>query len=95
MIQVRVGNATMEIPKWIVVAFSAAFLVTLANTAMLVRQIVAPAHPVYAAKELQRDREFKKAVESILEGEGYLDESDVTSIIEGCRAVAGGQLKCN
>jgi hypothetical protein len=86
-----------NIPKWVAAAFSVALLATLANSAMLVRQIVAPAptHPVYAAKDLQKDHEFKKAVESIAQSQGYVDESDVASIIEGCKAIVGGRLKCN
>jgi len=86
-----------NIPKWVAAAFSVALLATVANAAMLIRQIVAPAatHPVYVAKDLQKDREFKKAVESIAEDQGYVDESAVTSIIEGCKAIAGGRLKCD
>ncbi|NOJ46049.1 hypothetical protein [Bradyrhizobium archetypum] len=89
----------METSKWIMAVLAVAVFVTLANAAMLVRQIVAPARPVYVAKELQKDREFKKAVENIAEGvaqsQDYVDESDVTSIVERCRAIVGGHLKCN
>lgn len=88
----------MDISKWTMVVLAVAVFVTLTNAAMLIRQIVAPAHPVYVAKELQKDREFKKAVESIAESvaqsQDYVDESDVTSIVERCRAV-GGRLKCD
>jgi hypothetical protein len=87
-------------PGWIVAALSIAVLTTVANTAMLVRQVMTPPpHPIYAAKELQKDSQFKKAVESIAQSvaqsQGYVDEGEVSSIIEGCKAVAGGKLKCN
>jgi hypothetical protein len=85
-----------NIPRWVAAVLLVALSLTVANAAMLFRQIVVPApHPVYVAKDLQKDREFKKAVESIAEDQGYLDESAVTSIIEGCKAVAGGRLKCD
>jgi hypothetical protein len=85
-----------NIPRWVAAVLLVALSLTVANAAMLFRQIVVPAaHPVYVAKDLQKDHEFKKAVESIAEDQGYLDESAVTSIIEGCKAVAGGRLKCD
>jgi predicted GTPase len=89
----------VDTSKWTMAILAVAVFVTLANAAMLVRQIVAPVHPVYVAKELQKDREFKKAVESIAESvaqsQDYVDESDVNSIVERCRAIVGGRLKCD
>ncbi|QOZ69142.1 hypothetical protein SAMN05192541_109296 [Bradyrhizobium arachidis] len=89
----------VETPKWVLTVLAVAVVITLANAAMLARQIVAPAHPLYVAKELQKDREFKKAVESIAEGvaqsQDYVDEAEVIAIVERCRAIVGGRLKCD
>ena len=96
MIESRVA---VDTSKWTMAILAVAVFVTLANAAMLVRQIVAPARPIYVAKDLQKDLEFKKAVESIAESvaqsQDYVDESDVTSIVERCRATVGGRLKCD
>jgi hypothetical protein len=68
----------MNSSKLLVVAFVVAALTTLANAAMLICQWAAPAQPIYVAKELVKNREFKKAVETIAEdvarSQDYVDE---------------------
>jgi hypothetical protein len=74
-------------------------LTTAANLGISIYYFTVPPAPAPAltlkSKDLVKDREFKKAVESIANGQGFLGESDVETLIEQCRVLVGGKISCN
>jgi len=77
--------------KGIVAALGVCLAISLMNSGVLVYQFAKPIR-VMTAKDWLSDKQFKKAVQSIAEGYGYLDEQDVKEMLERC--IVRGKIGC-
>lgn len=89
-------------PKYLVAICAISLVVSMASLGMTLVQIYFPSRPVsvpaVAQKEWEKDKQFKRAVEtiaettaeSVIDGRGYMDQDDV----EKCIIQTNRQLKC-
>ena len=81
-------------PNWTKLIITAVLLTTIANIGMI-SYFILPRRPIATARELFDHPGFKKAVEGITQAKGYLTETEVEKLIERCRVVTGGKIKCD